>query len=157
MISPINDNHQHEEIIKSSEAKTKIVKPTVLIPIPELDNVGKLSTTNNLLKTFFPGKEKKNKTENIQAASLLNVIAEQPELIEYNLTSPSLEIRNGINDNIQSYKYATNKSFSLGTTEISTIIVEQKISKENIIDRKKRSFEIFFNSDVQVSKMYGSV
>lgn len=57
MISPINDNHQYEEIIKSSEAKSKIFKPTVLIPVPEFDNVLSLFSPNNLLNKFFAGKE----------------------------------------------------------------------------------------------------
>lgn len=57
MISPINDNHQYEEIIKSSETKSKILKPTVLIPVPEFDNVLSLLSPNNLLSKFFSGKE----------------------------------------------------------------------------------------------------
>lgn len=152
MISPINDNHQHEEIIiKSPEVKTKIVKPTVLIPIPEADNVGELSATNNLFKRFFSGKEKKNET--VLDTSLITVIAEQSELVEHNLTSPSLVIKNKLNDNIKSHEYniTSNKPLSLETTELSTTVGGHKISKENISDRKKRSFEIFFNSNVQVS------
>lgn len=150
MISPINDNHQHKEIIMSSVAKTKIVKPTVLIPIPELDNVGKLPTTSNLLKTFFSGKENKNKTENIKAASLLSVITQQPEDIEHNSTV----IKNSINNTVKSYEYnvTLNKSLPLETTQISNLMGEYKLSKKNVSDRKKRSFEIFFNYNVQVSK-----
>lgn len=58
MISPINDNHQYEEIIKSSEAKPKILKPTVLIPVPEFDNFLNILTPKRFLNNFFAGKEK---------------------------------------------------------------------------------------------------
>lgn len=57
MISPINDNNQYEEIIKSSEAKPKIFKPSVLIPIPKFDNTLNALTPKTLLNTFFAGKE----------------------------------------------------------------------------------------------------
>lgn len=58
MISPINDNHQYEEIIKSSEAVPKLFKPTVLIPVPEFDNFLNILTPKRFLNNFFAGKEK---------------------------------------------------------------------------------------------------
>lgn len=65
MISPINDNYQYEEIIKSSEAKPKIFKPIVLIPVPKFDILNVL-TPNNLLNTFFAGKEKQDVIKSTQ-------------------------------------------------------------------------------------------
>lgn len=62
MISPISYNHNHEEIIKSSEAKPIIVKPNILIPIPENDNIIS-ALSSYLLNKYFAGKEKHNVTE----------------------------------------------------------------------------------------------
>lgn len=58
MISPINYNQHYENIIMSSEAQSKMFKPTVLIPIPEINN--NLKSQSNSLNNFFIGKEKKN-------------------------------------------------------------------------------------------------
>lgn len=73
LISPIIYNYQYEEIMKSPMIpQPKIFKPTVLIPIPEFDNV--LKSPNNLFKQFFSGKEIQdidilNTTKNIQATT----------------------------------------------------------------------------------------
>lgn len=64
MISPISDNHQYEEIIKSSEAKSNVIKPSVLIPVPEFDNVLSMLSPSNLINKFFAGKEKQDASKN---------------------------------------------------------------------------------------------
>lgn len=58
MISSINYNHQYEEIIKSSEAKPKMVKPTILFPTLSINDVFNIFSPNNFLSQFFSGKEK---------------------------------------------------------------------------------------------------
>lgn len=63
MISPINDNHEYEEIIKSSETKPKIFKPTVLIPVPEFDNFLNILTPEKMFNNFFSGKKKQDTTD----------------------------------------------------------------------------------------------
>lgn len=64
MISPISDNRQYEDIIKSSEAKPNVVKPSVLIPVPEFDNVLSMLSPSNLINKFFTGKEKQDASKN---------------------------------------------------------------------------------------------
>lgn len=120
MISPISDNHQYEEIIKSSEAKPNVVKPSVLIPVPEFDNVLSMLSPSNLINKFFTGKEKQDTsknnfqvispttekfispfvtTQNIEIVTKLPSILEiqnlsttTSQLSEYNQSSPNLEI-----------------------------------------------------------------
>lgn len=100
MISPIIGNHQYEEIIKSSEAKSKIIKPSVLIPVPEFDNALRILSPNNSVNKFFAGKEEFDMSnENIQVVfppsteSNSRIVSSQK--IEIHTKSPSiLEVEN---------------------------------------------------------------
>lgn len=56
MISPINNNHKHEKILKSVEVKPKVSKPSILIPLPTEDN----SFLNISSNKIFAGKEKQD-------------------------------------------------------------------------------------------------
>lgn len=58
MISPINYNEHYENVIKSSESQPKIFKPTVLIPVPKINNI--LKSQSNFFNNFFVGKEIQN-------------------------------------------------------------------------------------------------
>lgn len=100
MISPIIDNHQYKEIIKSSRAKSKIIKPSVLIPVPEFDHVLRMLSPNNSFNKFFAGKEKFDvSNENIEVVSLpsreSNSRIVSSQKIEIHTKSPSiLEVQN---------------------------------------------------------------
>lgn len=247
MISPINDNHQYKEIIKSSKAKPKIFKPSVLIPVTEFNHVlNILVSPSNLINTFFAGKERDvndylNSKENIQVLStskmeepidtfslnqtisittesttisivrnstntsfstpimnslkykkssktnlnndhnvensfddtsiplanttnnfnrisninnpILQIITDKSKYIKHNFTSSLLNVKNEKkNQNIKDYAYSitSNDSLLFKTVEISNM--ENITFNENESQRKKRSFELFFNSTVQVSK-----
>lgn len=240
MISPINDNHQYEEIIKSSEAKPKIFKPTVLIPVPKFDNILNTLTPNNLLSTFFAGKEKQDVINNTQEyiqtrttpiteksidvfslsqkvsittdstlilevknATFANSSLSTLNLFQYNQNSTNLgsepstessvdvtfiqlvdnttdnynEILN--NDNLVVIKsddeyekqltikdIKNRKKFHDARNDVYNIIpngslpavidqiytIKHDTSNTKYSERNKRSFELFFNSDVQVSR-----
>jgi len=236
MVSPINDNHQYEEIIKSSEAKPKIFKPTVLIPVPKFDNTLNALTPNNLLNTFFAGKEKhdvinstqeyiqtittpiteksidvflfnrkmsittdstsileaKNTTSTSSSLSTLNslqynqistnlgsepstessfnatfiqlvdnttdnyneilnndnlVVIKSDDEYEKQLTIKDIKNRKKFHD---VYNITSNDSLPSVIDQIYTM--EHDISNQKYSKRNKRSFELFFNSDVQVGK-----
>lgn len=214
MITPISYNHHYEGIIKSSEAKPKIVKPNILIPIPEFDNM--LSTLSSyLLNKYFAGKEKHNVTESyssteksiqvitpttnelistkstsmievqnftilstlnpkdiekklsIDEDTKLNInplnflktitfsppkITEKSEFIDFNITSASLDLKNGNKfHDIKNDAYSVNSQDSISPEVIEISIIDQQ--NNSSIDhnkKKKRSLELFFNSAVQV-------
>lgn len=131
MISPINDNHQYEEIIKSSEAKQNIVKPSILIPIPEFDHVLTFSSSNNSFNKFFVGKEKLNMSiENLQVESSplkqSNSKIVSSQKIEIHTKSPSiLEVQNFTNTS-----YPLSTSYSLKYDLNSSSSVELNTEKE---------------------------
>lgn len=233
MISPISDNRQYEEIIKSSEAKPNVVKPSVLIPVPEFDNVLSMLSPSKLINKFFTGKEKQDTSKNdiqstsssteefispfitshnieivtklpsfveIQSSSTINSQLSALNVSEYNQSSSNLEIEYypensfhekplTIKDNInilnlqgkttssplnttENFEYVEQnftisplelknrkKFHNIKNYEYSVISNDSQLSEnieilsipnQNYDKRKKRSFELFFISDVQV-------
>lgn len=217
MISPINDNHQYEEIIKSSEAIPKIFKPTVLIPVPEFDNFLNILTPKRFLNNFFAGKEKpdvidtsstknnnwdtttptmevfnssfsssqrfliSSETTSIQNSTTTSFLLSNLDTSKYNHNSKNLD--NAFDDNTfiplvasttvgsfegiatsfpldfnntkkihdnYVYNITSNDSFPMEINELPA--VEHKISHQNHNERKKRSLELFFISDMLVSE-----
>lgn len=82
MISPINYNldHQNEKIIISSEAKPKMNKPTVLIPLPKFD-VLNIFSPNLMFDVFFGGKEKQHANDSLSKKENIQVIT-TPMMVE---------------------------------------------------------------------------
>lgn len=85
MISPINYNlnGQNEKVVMSSEAKTKMYKPNVLISLPKSEGLNKLSPKPSMFNKFFGGKEKQVVDESTLNSSKYNQSLKTIENYQY--------------------------------------------------------------------------
>ncbi|VVC44291.1 Hypothetical protein CINCED_3A001515 [Cinara cedri] len=129
MISPINNNHLYKEIIKSSEAKPKMFKPSVLIPVPEFNYVlNILASPNKLLNKFFAGKEKEDKNNSVNTKKNIEVLTTQTTSITTESIS-ILEVKNSTNSS-----FTTPILISSKYNESSTTSLENDQYTENSLD-----------------------
>jgi len=98
MISPINYNlnSHNEKVIMSSEAKTKVNKPNVLISLPKSDDLNKLSSKTSMLNAFFGGKENQNVNEptlilEVKNSSSKSPISSTSNSLKYNQSLKNIE------------------------------------------------------------------
>lgn len=136
MISPINYdlNSQNEKVIMSSEAKTKIYKPNVLISLPKSDDLNKLSSKTSMFNAFFGGKENQDANESTLILEVINSTTKSP----ISSTLNSLKYNQSLK-NIENDQYSENP-FNLDFIPLlSTTNNYSKISNisSNIDDEKK--------------------
>lgn len=95
MISPINYNlnDQNKKVIMSSDAKGKMYKPNILIPLPKTDDLNKLSLKNNMFNKFFGGKEKPNNTISAEEETI-NTLSINQQIPIANKSTSILEVKN---------------------------------------------------------------
>ncbi|XP_016659329.2 uncharacterized protein LOC100160532 [Acyrthosiphon pisum] len=139
MISPItyNLNDQNKKVIMSSEAKTKMYKPNVLISLPKSGDLNKLSPKTNMFNKFFGGKEKQDVNEStliLEIRNLRNSTTSSPISSTLNSSKYNQSLKN-----VENYQY-TEKPFDLAFIPLlSTTNNYSKISNiRNNTDYKKK-------------------
>lgn len=82
-----------------------------------------------------------------------SIITNQSKYIDHNITSSLLKLLNENKDHdINNYKYSISSNDSLVSKTVKATTIENITLNENLGKREKRSFELFFNSNVQVTK-----
>jgi len=136
MISPINYNlnSQNEKVIMSSEVKTKIYKPNVLISLPKPDGLNKLSSKTSMFNTFFGGKENQDANKSTLILEVKNSTSKSPISLTLNPLKYNQSFKNIENAQYTENPFNLNFIPLLSTTnnydEISNI-------NNNIDDEKK--------------------
>lgn len=142
MISPINDNHQYIEIIKSSKAKPKIVKLSVLIPKEFNHDLNILASPNKLSNTFLADKEKEDVINFLSTKKNSEVLT--TPIVEETITKSSLgQTISMESKSILEVQNYTNSSFSTSTLISSK---NNKNSTTNLINNHniENSFNVTF-------------
>lgn len=141
-ISSINYNHQYEEILKSSEAKPKIVKPTVLFPTLGINEAFNIFSPDNFIRKFFTGKEKQDVNPTISTKENSQITTTTiPITVEFNSTFSLRKEPLTFTESITAVEItnSTTDSILMSTTDLSdysqnTKTAENGRSTENVLD-----------------------